>query len=154
MMRPQESALFLLFALTLSSCGGNNSGSGGSTTTPPPSNPVPTVTTISPNSSQQGGPAFTLSVVGANFLATSQVQWNGTTMPTTFVSSALITADVPATAVSTAGATVVAVTNPSPGGGTSNTMDFAVPCTIPWPAPTISEGTTYGDALATMLQGP
>ena len=48
MMRPQESALFLLFALTLSSCGGNNSGSGGSTTTPPLSNPVPTVTTISP----------------------------------------------------------------------------------------------------------
>ena len=41
----------------------------------------------SPNTSTQGGPPFTLSVVGSNFTTASTVHWNGATQPTTFVNA-------------------------------------------------------------------
>ena len=90
---------------------------------------------LSPNSSTLGGPAFTLSVVGSNLLPSSTVQWDGDNLQTTFVSSELVTAAVPATRLSPPGPDAVTVVNPAPGGGTSNSLNFAVPCVIPAPAP-------------------
>jgi hypothetical protein len=106
-----------------------------------PPNPVPAIAAISPNSSPQAGPGFTLSVVGSNFISSSQVRWNGTTLTTTFVSNQLITAQVPASAVATASAGSVTVLNPSPGGGGSNSLSLAVPCPVV-PAPTAASGQT------------
>src|SRR5271157_2223474 len=108
----------------LNACGG------GSSTTGPPPNPVPSIAAVSPNSSEQGGLGFTLSVVGSNFISSSSVQWNGSGLPTTFVSSALLTAVIPASAVAGAGLDSVTVVNPAPGGGTSTLLNFAVPCVI------------------------
>ncbi len=133
----KRSLLLLVAACTsclLSAC---NGGSGPSTGPPP--NPVPSLATVSPNSSEQGGPAFTLSVVGANFISGSSVQWNGNSMPTTLVSGALLTAAIPASAVVGAGPDSVTVVNASPGGGTSNSMNFAVPCAIASAAPASSQ---------------
>ena len=118
----------LLGAASLLSCGG---GSGGVTG---PSNPIPAIEALSPNSGQQGGSSFTLSVVGSNFISGSGVQWNGNGLATTFVSSALITASVPASAIASAGPASVTVVNPAPGGGASAALSFAVPCVIPSPA--------------------
>ncbi len=115
--------LALLGAISLLGCGGG--GSAG-----PPPNLVPTIAALSPNSSQQGGPALTLSVVGSNFISGSSVQWNAISLPTTVVTGSLLTANVPASAVAAAGPDVVTVVNPAPGGGTSNSMNFAVPCVI------------------------
>jgi hypothetical protein len=98
-------------------------------------NPVPAVEALSPNSSQQGGALFTLSVVGSSFISSSSIRWNAQTMPTTFVSSSLVTAEIPASAVATAGPDTVTVVNPAPGGGTSRALTFAVPCVIASPAP-------------------
>src|SRR5271170_5035622 len=67
-------ALASLSFVSQCGCGGG----GGSSTGPPP-NP-PTIAAISPNSSEQDGPAFTLSVVGSNFLSSATVQWNGSGM--------------------------------------------------------------------------
>jgi hypothetical protein len=119
----------LLLGIGLSGCGG----SGGSQNGGPP-NPVATVAAISPNSSEQAGPGFTLSVVGTNFITGSQVQWNGAAVPTTWVNTMLVTAEIPASAVATAQADSVTVFNPTPGGGTSKALTFTVPCPIPAPA--------------------
>ncbi len=95
-------------------------------------NPAPTVTTISPNSSEQVSTAFTLSVVGANFTTESQVNWNGAELGnTTLVNSNLLTLQMPANATATSSPDSVTVVNPSPGGGTSNSAGFSVPCPIP-----------------------
>jgi len=127
--------LVLLGAMSLLGCGG------GSSTGPPP-NPGPAVAALSPNSSQQGGPAFTLSVVGSNFISGSSVQWNGSSLATTFVSSTLLTADVPASAVAGPGADAVRIVNPAPGGGASAALNFAVPCVIPSSAPASAQTRT------------
>src|SRR5262249_231482 len=50
----------------------------------------PLLTTLSPNTGIAGGPAFTLTVNGINFVPSSVVQWNGAARPTTFVSSTRI----------------------------------------------------------------
>src|SRR6266700_5734497 len=89
-------------------------------------NPVPTVTSISPASATAAGPAFTLTVNGTNFLSTSIVQWNGAAQPTTFVNATRITAQIPAANIASAGTVSVTVTNPAPGGGTSNAATFAI----------------------------
>ena len=123
--------LVLLRAMNLLGCGGGSSSRG---STGPP-NPAPAIDAISPNSSQQGGPSFTLSVVGSNFISDSSVQWNGSNLPTTFVSNALLTAAVPASAIAAPGPDAVTVVNPAPGGGASAMLNFAVPCVIPCSAP-------------------
>jgi IPT/TIG domain-containing protein len=121
----------------LTACGGGGESSVGSTGRPP--NSAPAVAAVSPNSSEQGGPGFTLSVVGSNFVSTSSVQWNGSSLPTTFVSSVLLTAAVPASDVASEGPDSVTVVNSGTGGGTSNSFSFAVPCVIAPPAPTATQ---------------
>jgi hypothetical protein len=121
-----------LALLVLSACGG---GSGGGGAPPPPPNPPPTLAAISPNSSDQGGPGFTLSAVGSNFISSSEVLWNGSALATTFVNSQLLTAEVPASALAAPGPDTVAVLNPASGGGSSSALNFNIPCPIPPSAP-------------------
>src|SRR4030095_11897648 len=47
--------------------------------------PAPGLTTLSPSSGTAGGPAFTLTVNGSNFVSGSVVQGNGTPRTTSFV---------------------------------------------------------------------
>lgn len=133
----------------LTSCGGG----GAAVTGPPPLNPTPSIAAVSPNSSEQGGPSFTLSVVGTNFIPGSTVQWNANSLPTTFVSSLLVTADVPANALTAAGPDAITVVNPTPGGGSSNSLNVSVPCVIAPPSPASTQtrarvGAYYFDGWA------
>lgn len=93
---------------------------------PSPSNRTPAITTISPNSTMAGGAAFTLTVNGTNFVSTSMVNFAETASTTTFVSPTQLTAAIPAAAIASAGNAPVTVTNPAPGGGTSNTVSLAI----------------------------
>jgi hypothetical protein len=129
-MRRPATVLSFVF---LSACGGGGGGSN------EPPNPVPAIQALSPNSSQKGGPAFNLSVIGSNFVSGSSVQWNGTSLPTVFAGSTLLTADIPATDVAGPGPDAVTVVNPGPGGGTSNAMNIAVPCVIASPTAASSQ---------------
>src|SRR2546428_6223613 len=83
-------------------------------------NPVPTTTGLSPTAAVAGGPGFTLTVTGTNFIGGSVVRWNGADRATTFVSATQLTATIPATDIATGGTAQATVGNPAPGGGTSH----------------------------------
>ncbi len=97
-------------------------------------NPAPTITSLDPASTTTGSAAFTLMVNGTNFVSTSKVRWNGTERTTTFVSATKLTAAIPADDVKNGGIASVTVVTPTPGGGTSNAVSFA----INNPTPTIT----------------
>jgi YVTN family beta-propeller protein len=111
--------------LFLTGCGGNQ-----------PQQSTPMITTISPNSSVAGGVAFTLTINGTNFISASTVNFGGVAPATTFVSSTQLAAAIPAGAIASAGTAAVTVTNPAPGGGTSNAVNFTI-SNGPNPVPTI-----------------
>ncbi|MBX7132940.1 MAG: hypothetical protein K1X67_09720 [Fimbriimonadaceae bacterium] len=118
------------------------------------SNPLPTTTSISPTSATAGGPAFTLTVNGSNFINGSIVRWNGADRTTTFVNSGQVTAQITLADIATAGTASVTVFNPAPGGGTSNAQTF----TINNPAPTITtisptSATAGGPAFTLTVNG-
>lgn len=89
-------------------------------------NPAPTLASLSPNALLAGANAFTLTVTGANFVPESQVLWNGAARTTSYVSPTEVTATISATDVASASAATVTVTNPTPGGGTSAALSFAI----------------------------
>jgi len=91
------------------------------------SNPMPTTTGLSPASAASGGPGFTLTVMGTNFVFGSVVRWNGVDRATTYYGSPTqLTAAIPATDIAAAGTATVTVFSPTPGGGTSNAQTFAI----------------------------
>ena len=120
---------FLLCALASvvaveSGCGGGSGSSG------PQPNPAPTIATNDPTNVMRGGPSFTLTVNGSNLISTSTVQWIGQNRPTTFLSNTKLQAQIPLDDISVAGTDAVTVFNPAPGGGTSNSASFNIPCIL------------------------
>lgn len=91
-------------------------------------NPVPLVTTITPSSGIQGtGPNVT--ILGSGFISNSQLSILGTGVQfsnITVVSASTITARLSIASNATTGVRQVTVTNPSPGGGTSNSVNFTI----------------------------
>jgi subtilase family serine protease len=112
------------FSVTVTNPAPNGGTSAASTFTV--NNPLPVLNSISPTSVAVGSPAFTLSVSGSNFNASSVVNFNGQAVSTTFVSATALTASIPATDVATAASDSVTVSNPAPGGGTSTAASFSV----------------------------
>jgi hypothetical protein len=89
-------------------------------------NPVPVLYPITPAATIPGGAAYTLTVNGFGFVSGSTVDWNGTALATTFVSSSKLSATVPATSIATPNTATITVVSPAPGGGTSNFQYFVV----------------------------
>jgi len=96
------------------------------TVTQATSNPQPTLVSASDASVPQGWPGFPLTVYGTGFVAGSVVQWGGLDRQTTAVSSTELQAAIPASDLTSPGTVQVSVTNPSPGGGTTNTLPIQV----------------------------
>ena len=84
---------------------------------------APAITTLNPASASVGGPDFTLTVNGSNFLSGATVAWNGASLVTTLVSAGQLTALVPAALIANVGTARVTVTG---NGATSNTVDFTI----------------------------
>jgi trimeric autotransporter adhesin len=82
-------------------------------------NLTPVLSSISPQSALLRSGALTLTVSGSNFAPSSTVSWNGTALPTTFVSSAQLSATIAASLITQMGSAEIAVVTGSPGGGTS-----------------------------------
>jgi hypothetical protein len=87
---------------------------------------VPVLTSISPSHVLTGNPAFGLTVTGVGFSTTSTVQIDGHPVPTTYVSSGELTADLPAVDASVPMVHQVTVVTPAPGGGTSSAATLTV----------------------------
>ena len=86
----------------------------------PVSNPVPTLTSLSPNRLRAGGSTpVTLTLTGTNFNAFSVAYWNGAPKATTVLSTTQLQATIPITDLATVGTVPVWVATPPPGGGTS-----------------------------------
>jgi hypothetical protein len=90
------------------------------------SNPLPTISSVSPGFAIQNSGALTLTITGTNFVSGSVVSLDGQAKPTTFVSPTQVTAQIPSTVVAIVGAHAVLVKNPAPGGGDSAAGDFSV----------------------------
>jgi hypothetical protein len=90
-------------------------------------NPVPVLyQPLSPAAVAPGSAGLTLTVRGLGFVSGAVLKWNGSARTTTFVSGTEVTAAIPSSDLATAGAGVITVTNPAPGGGTSNGEYFQV----------------------------
>src|SRR5215469_2713959 len=128
-------------------------GCGGGGSSSVVSNPVPAISSISPITATRGGPAFTLTVNGSSFVSGAAVQWNGGARQTTLVNANQLTAQIAADDISVAGTENVTVVNPVPGGGTSNSLSFNIPCVLVQPGPASSQtvarlGAYYFDGWA------
>ncbi|MGD1211252.1 MAG: hypothetical protein ABR973_07850 [Candidatus Acidiferrales bacterium] len=89
-------------------------------------NPIPNITGLSPASATAGAAAQTLTINGTNFLSSSTVTYNSAAHAATFVSATQLTIQLTASDQATAGSYPVVVTNPTPGGGASNAVNFTV----------------------------
>jgi hypothetical protein len=94
-------------------------------------NSVPTITSLSPSSATAGAAAETLTINGTNFVSTSAVTYHAVAHTPTFVSSTQLTIALSASDQATAGTYAVVVTNPAPGGGASNSVNFTVNNFVP-----------------------
>lgn len=100
-------------------------------------NPAPVLTALNPSAVVAGVNGFTLTVTGNNFLSFSTIEWNGSQLPTEYVSSNELQAQVSAADVSTVDSVSVNVVTPSPGGGSSTALPFTIVSSSPNPAPVI-----------------
>lgn len=100
-------------------------------------NPVPELTSISPDAKVSHMPSFTLTVTGSDFVSGSIIVFNGAEKTTTYVNSGELTCeidpgDIDPGAASSAdagmsdGVLPVLVRNPAPGGGDSAEVNFTV----------------------------
>ncbi len=85
---------------------------------------TPVLSSLSPSFAAPGDPAFTLTVNGQNFVASSVVRWNGSNRATLFVSQTQLQASIPATDLQCI--CTVQVTAFTPNVGASNALPFSV----------------------------
>jgi hypothetical protein len=86
-------------------------------------NPVPQISSLSPSAVPVISAPFTLTIIGTNFVTTSVARWNGTALPTTYVSSTQLVATISSTLLTNSedkDHRTITVQNPPPGGGGSN----------------------------------
>ena len=86
--------------------------------------PTPVINSLSPSNKIAGSSTFTLTVSGTGFAANSIVNWNGTALPTTYISSTSLTASVAASYIASAGTAGVTVS--TSGSATTATLTFTI----------------------------
>jgi sugar lactone lactonase YvrE len=88
--------------------------------------PLPVLSSLSTTNVSWGAPTFTLTINGSAFVPSSTVYWDTAAMATTYVSPTQLTAVVHVFETDYAGVHAITVQSPTPGGGTSNSMQFEV----------------------------
>jgi len=112
--------MMIAMLLILVSCGGSGGGGGSGET-----NPVPSITSLSPTQQAAGSASQTLTINGSGLISGSAVTYNGVAHAATFIGSQL-SISLSANDLSAAGSYPVVVTNPAPGGGASSAVSFNV----------------------------
>ncbi len=99
----------------------------GPVTTPPPAPAVrPAITSLSPDTASAGRDSVALAVHGTGFVNGAVVLWNGTPLPTGFVSDRQVTTTVAAAGLARAGLSQVTVRNPGSDTLVSGASQFRV----------------------------
>jgi hypothetical protein len=142
-------AIAVCLVLIAPGCGGG--GYGGSNTGGN-YNPMPAISSLAPTSASPGAAAQTLTINGSGFMAASTVTYNGAAHTVSYVSASQLSIQLSAADQATAGSYAVVVTNPAPGGGTSNSVNFMVTAANPTPAITglSPPSATAGSAAQTL----
>ena len=81
---------------------------------------------LNPTSIGPGSKTFTLTVSGAGFASSAVVNWNRVPQLTEFISSDQLKATISSADIAKAQTAWITVTNPPPGGGTSNVVFFPI----------------------------
>jgi hypothetical protein len=124
--RSSTGLAFILFVMSVfAGCGGGNSAGGGGNPPPPPP-ASPTLTSIVPSSVMAGASGITIQANGTNFANRPTIQWNGSSLLTTFVSSTQLTAVVPANDLANVGTAQLTVSNNEPGASGSGALTFTI----------------------------
>ena len=89
-------------------------------------NPSPIIYSINPSSASVGSGSMIISITGANFIPTSLAEINNTYRSTGYIDSNHLTMTLNGSDLATPGNYLITVTNPAPGGGTSNVEYFTV----------------------------
>ena len=116
-------------------------------------NPVPVISGLMPASVTAGTAAPTLTISGSGFLSSSSVTYNSVPHTATFVSASQLTISLTTADQATVGSYSVVVTNPSPGGGASNTATFTVSPVIPATAAVLVVGGQTTASMAPLTSG-
>ncbi len=119
---PVALALTLLFVVLPSCGGGGGSGGGGGGT----KNPVPSISSLSPTQVAAGSQVQNLYINGSSFMSSSTVTYNGVLHNSSLQSPTQLQIALSPNDIATTGQFPLVVTNPSPGGGASAPMNFAV----------------------------
>lgn len=109
---------------------------------------VPAISLLRPSFALVGGSSFTFDVIGQNFASDATIQWNGTALPTTYVSSSELVGTVPASDLTAVAEPAITVAN---GSTVSAPADFFVYTVTPPSLNTISPGSAYVGASSFTL---
>lgn len=91
-----------------------------------PQNPQPSISSLSPTSATAGSRPTTVTINGSGFIGASSVTFNGVSHAASLRSASQLTITLSAAELAAASSFPVVVTNPTPGGGASNLVNFAV----------------------------
>ncbi|NTW02618.1 MAG: beta-propeller fold lactonase family protein, partial [Oscillochloris sp.] len=124
----------------------------------PGENPVPAISAIMPKSTIAGSVSTeqVVTISGANFTAESQAYWAGNARPTTYVSPTELRVAISGGDLLSVGAYSISVSNPEPGGGTSNNAIFRIGAAGSNPVPSVRTSNlvfTTGGGLQITLSG-
>jgi len=89
-------------------------------------NPLPSLASVSPTYVTGGGAAFTLTVLGSNFVPNSVVRWNDNSRTTTYISGTELQGAILSSDIAAGGEAQVTVLNPAPAGGVSSAIVLPV----------------------------
>lgn len=103
----------------------------------------PVLSSLNPGWVTAGSPAFTLDISGENFASGTLLQWNGSSLTTTFINDTHLTAAVPAENLALPGMALVNIINPD----TIQSDVLAFPVLQPWQE---SASALVGPASATL----
>jgi hypothetical protein len=95
------------------------------------SSTMPILKSISPSSVAAGSSAQTITLTGTNFFSDSQVQFNGSNRPTTFVSATQVTVQLSSSDLAQAGTPNLTVVNTEGLGWTSSPLTVTINATNP-----------------------
>jgi uncharacterized protein (TIGR03437 family) len=89
-------------------------------------NPTPAITNLSPSSAIAGTSSLTVTINGSGFLTSSTVEFNGAIRAASLVSASQLSLSLVSSDLNTPGTFPIIVTNPAPGGGSSQPAAFTV----------------------------